>query len=50
MTIRQLAEQFVKDYVSTKKPRTQEGYVGQLRCHVLPSKIAEMRVTEVQTS
>lgn len=47
MTIRQLAEQFVKDYVSTKKPRTQEGYVGQLRCHVLPSKIAEMRVTEV---
>jgi integrase len=47
MTVRALAELFVRDYVSTKKPRTQEGYVGQLRCHVLPSKIADMRVTEV---
>jgi integrase len=47
MTVRQLGELFVKDYVSTKKPRTQEGYVGQLRCHVLPSKIADMRISEV---
>jgi integrase len=47
MTVRQLAELFVRDYVSTKKPRTQEGYVGQLRCHVLPSKIADMRISEV---
>jgi integrase len=47
MTVRQLAELFVRDHVSTKKPRTAEGYIGQLRRHVLPSKIADMRISEV---
>jgi integrase len=47
MTVRELADLFVKDFVSTKKPRTQEGYVSQLRCHVLPSKIADLRINEV---
>jgi integrase len=47
MTVGQLVQKFVAEYLPTRRPRTSEGYECALRLHVLTKPIAGLRVTEV---
>jgi integrase len=47
MSVRQLVDKFLAEYVTTKRARTAQGYASTLRVHVLCKPIADMRVTAV---
>jgi integrase len=51
LTVRELADRFDRDYIATSvRPRTQEGYRSQIKCHVLTSKIADLPISQVTSA
>jgi integrase len=47
MSVRQLVQKFLAEYVTTKRARTAQGYESTLRVHVLGKPVADMRVIAV---